>query len=193
MDWFAWFKKPVIPIQSSLFTVDNFWKDLGHLTTLKLAPTLVLESTVIARETGIFTFRVKSIHIVACHLPRGSNVRWREDIGGGLKARRYAQQSYTQWIYLNTLKRIHYWTGSQQYIPINPVSMNPRLLCDLYEHWICRVHPLTCIENLAHPKGSGLHIQGSIQEFFYKGLKCKDVGSYSTCPKYPLLIGTLIR
>ncbi len=33
------------------------------------------------------------MYIVACHLPRGSNVRWREDIGGGLKARRYAQMA----------------------------------------------------------------------------------------------------
>ncbi len=36
-----------------------------------------------------------SFDIVACHLPRGSNVLWREDIGGGLKERRYAQMAET--------------------------------------------------------------------------------------------------
>ncbi len=56
-------------------------------------------------------------YIVACHLPRGSNVRWREDIGGGLKARRYAQMAEASNLRdSNTLKHIHYWTGSQQYI-----------------------------------------------------------------------------
>ncbi len=42
------------------------------------------------------------------------------------------------------------------FITTNPQSMNPRLLCDLYEPWTCMFHPLATMTILAHPEGSGL-------------------------------------
>ncbi len=44
-------------------------------------------------------------------------------------------------------------------ISTNPESMNPRLLCDLYEPWTYIFHPLTSMEMLAHPEGSGSHMK----------------------------------
>ncbi len=41
-----------------------------------------------------------SICIVACHLPRGSKLRWREDMGGGLSARWVRPPTY--WATKNT-------------------------------------------------------------------------------------------
>ena len=32
--------------------------------------------------------RLRNIIIVACHLPQGSKIRWREDMGGGLTSAR---------------------------------------------------------------------------------------------------------
>ena len=33
-----------------------------------------------------------------------------------------------------------------------------------YEFFNLNIAPLTCIENLAHPEGSGLHMKRTIQE-----------------------------
>ncbi len=61
VDRFAWFKKPVILILSSPFTFDRFWKDLGHLNTLELAPTLALKSSITSQETGIFPYFIGTL------------------------------------------------------------------------------------------------------------------------------------
>ncbi len=49
--------------------------------------------------------------------------------------------------------------------------------------------PLTCMGNQSHPEGPGLHIMcpGKHDPV----VQCKDVGNYSTCPKYNYFIGTL--
>ncbi len=56
----------------------------------------------------------------------------------------------------------YYYDGI--FIRISIDSMNPSLLCNLYEPWTYNFHPLNCMGKLAHPEGPGSHIKWSIQE-----------------------------
>ncbi len=62
LDQFSSFKKPAVLCKMSSFTLKKTQKDLGQLYNIKLAPTLALKSTMIASETGIFTFMVNSLY-----------------------------------------------------------------------------------------------------------------------------------
>ncbi len=41
-------------------------------------------------------YPMKLLHIVVCHLPRGSKLRWREDMGGGLPNTREPRVQYIE-------------------------------------------------------------------------------------------------
>ncbi len=39
------------------------------------------------------------------------------------------------------------------------VSVDPRLLCNLYEPWTCSFQPVVCMWDLAQPEGPGSHMK----------------------------------
>ncbi len=86
------------------------------------------------RQVGSHQCQVASFnhYIVACHLPRGSNVRWREDMGGGLP-RAVARASAGP------------HTGTKpliQLIPIHshdPETPSPFCLLSLTTRWTARI------------------------------------------------------
>ncbi len=67
---FAWSKWPVLLFQTFSYTSDRFWKDLGQLNTLQLAPTLTLKRTKFTQLTIKFESnwirslcKYKSLHV----------------------------------------------------------------------------------------------------------------------------------
>ena len=56
---FTWFKKPALLIQALSFRWNQYWKDLGHLNTLKFAQTLPFKSTIFTQLTELWINLVK--------------------------------------------------------------------------------------------------------------------------------------
>ncbi len=85
MGRFTWFKKPALLIQTLPFRWNRYWKDLGHLNTLKMAQTLPLKSTLFTQLTeNVFELHQRSmpIQIFSCknYFPWGVWIVWNMEL-----------------------------------------------------------------------------------------------------------------